>query len=177
VVARPANTLGHELIKAEASKGAHSKNPDVIDLVMRGWALMGQGVTSDSNAAARGWFQQALRIEANNPTALAGEALTYLTDYSFGWTAPGTDHDQRIRVPSICMRIRVSRRSAIVGGCASCSHVSELRAAKSAVRRPIALRRPLIRVSSVISEISHSTLPIANSALVAIMRGTTKPMN
>jgi adenylate cyclase len=100
VVARLANTLGHELIKAEATKGAHSNNPDVIDLVMRGWALMVQGVTRDSNAAARGWFQQALRIDANDPDALAGEAVTYLTDYSSGWTAPGTDHDQRILIPA-----------------------------------------------------------------------------
>ena len=36
VVARLANALGYELVKAEAEKGAHSKNPDVIDLTMRG---------------------------------------------------------------------------------------------------------------------------------------------
>jgi TolB-like protein len=39
VVARLANTLGNELIKAEATKGARSTNPDANDLVMRGWAL------------------------------------------------------------------------------------------------------------------------------------------
>ena len=36
VVARLANTLGYELVKAEAEKGARSKNPDAIDLAMRG---------------------------------------------------------------------------------------------------------------------------------------------
>jgi adenylate cyclase len=100
VVARLANTLGYELIKAEATKGAHSKNPDVIDLVMRGSALMLQRMTRDSFAAARGWFQQALRIDANDPDALAGEALTHLADYTFGWAAPGTDHDKRILGPA-----------------------------------------------------------------------------
>ena len=40
VVARLANTLGYELVKAEAEKGSRSKNPDAIDLVMRGWALL-----------------------------------------------------------------------------------------------------------------------------------------
>jgi hypothetical protein len=40
VVARLANTLGIELVKAEAEKGARSKNPDAVDLTMRGWATM-----------------------------------------------------------------------------------------------------------------------------------------
>src|SRR5271166_5580352 len=39
VVARLANTLGFELVKAEAERGARSANPDAIDLTMRGWAL------------------------------------------------------------------------------------------------------------------------------------------
>ena len=36
VVARLANALNYELVRAEAETGAHSKNPDVIDLDMRG---------------------------------------------------------------------------------------------------------------------------------------------
>jgi adenylate cyclase len=100
VVARLANTLGHELIKAEATKGAHSRNPNVIDLVMRGWAVTMQPLTRDSIAAARGWFQQALQIDVNDPDALAGEAITYLSDYSFGWATPGTDYDKRILGPA-----------------------------------------------------------------------------
>jgi TolB-like protein len=39
VVARLANSLGNELIKAEAEKSVRSKNPDAIDLEMRGRAL------------------------------------------------------------------------------------------------------------------------------------------
>ena len=39
VVARLANSLGNELIKAEAEKSVRSKNPDAIDLDMRGRAL------------------------------------------------------------------------------------------------------------------------------------------
>ena len=37
VVARLGNALGFELVKAEAAKSASSKNPDAIDLAMRGW--------------------------------------------------------------------------------------------------------------------------------------------
>ena len=36
VVARLANTLGLQLVKAEAERGARSKNPDAVDLTMRG---------------------------------------------------------------------------------------------------------------------------------------------
>ena len=41
VVARLANTLGYELVKAEAQRSTHSTNPDAIDLTMRGWAGCG----------------------------------------------------------------------------------------------------------------------------------------
>jgi adenylate cyclase len=40
VVARLADSLGFALMSAEAEKGARSKNPDVIDLTMRGWNLL-----------------------------------------------------------------------------------------------------------------------------------------
>jgi adenylate cyclase len=57
VVARLANTLGYELIKAEAEKGSRSANPDAIDLTMRGWALFEQQPpTKDHNDAARALF-------------------------------------------------------------------------------------------------------------------------
>jgi TolB-like protein len=36
VVARLANSLGYELARAEAQRGAHSTDPDAIDLMMRG---------------------------------------------------------------------------------------------------------------------------------------------
>jgi len=39
VVGRLANTVGPAFVIAEAEKGARSKNPDSIDLTMRGWAL------------------------------------------------------------------------------------------------------------------------------------------
>jgi adenylate cyclase len=54
VVARLANTLGYQLVKAEAEKGARTKNPDVVDLTMRGNALFQlQPLTKDNNDAAR----------------------------------------------------------------------------------------------------------------------------
>jgi adenylate cyclase len=82
VVARLANTLGIELVKAEAEKGARSKNPDAVDLTMRGWALARPSqLTKEKNEAARALFEQALKIDPNNADALTGEAYTYANEY------------------------------------------------------------------------------------------------
>jgi adenylate cyclase len=95
VVARLANSLGYELVRAEAEKGGRSKNPDAIDLAMRGQALQAT-VTKDSNDAARALFEQALKIDPNYAAALAGDAYTYMADYANGWTNPQTDYDAKI---------------------------------------------------------------------------------
>jgi TolB-like protein/DNA-binding winged helix-turn-helix (wHTH) protein len=97
VVARLANTLGYELTKAEAAKGARSNNPDAIDLAMRGWVLLQQQPPTKDNAkAARELFDQALKIDPNDSDALAGDAMTYAFDIVFGWTNPDTDYDAKI---------------------------------------------------------------------------------
>jgi adenylate cyclase len=99
VVARLANPLGLELIKAEAEKGARSKSPDAIDLAMRGWFVLFQGAlspTKDNTDAARALFDQALTIDPNDADALAGEVETYVLEYGYGWKTPGTDYDAKI---------------------------------------------------------------------------------
>ena len=100
VVARLANALGYELVQAEAEASAHSKNPDAIDLDMRGWAAAIQWTqqqpTKDSLVAVRAWFDRALEIDPNDTDALAGEANAYMTEYAFGWTNPETDYDAKI---------------------------------------------------------------------------------
>jgi adenylate cyclase len=96
VVARLANTLGNELVKAEARESSHSKNPDAIDLEMRGRALLQQyPPTKDTYNAARVFFEQALKINPNDADALAGEAWTYVVEFLY-WKDPLTDYDARI---------------------------------------------------------------------------------
>ena len=99
VVARLVNSLGYELIKAEADKGARAKDPDVVDLAMRGWALAWQTtqapVQSDC-AAALALFERALKIDPNEASALSGESLIYFVEYSFGWGGPDIDYDSKI---------------------------------------------------------------------------------
>ncbi len=87
VVARLANTLGSELVKAEAEKSTHSGNPDAIDLTMRGWAILNQlqlVANKDSLAKALGLFEQALKLDPNNVDAVVGAAQAERYDFIYG---------------------------------------------------------------------------------------------
>jgi adenylate cyclase len=102
VVARLANTLGYELVKAEAAKGARSTNPDANDLVMRGWALDYEQYlhpSGDRNNAERALFEQALAIDPDNAAAITGLAQTYANERLYGWGDSGTDYDAKILGP------------------------------------------------------------------------------
>jgi TolB-like protein/Tfp pilus assembly protein PilF len=100
VVARLAATLGLALRNAEAARGSRSKDPDAVDLTMRGWALARPSQqTKEKNAAARTLFEQALNIDPDNADALAGVAYTYANEY-VGWKIPGTDYDAKVLPPA-----------------------------------------------------------------------------
>jgi adenylate cyclase len=91
-----------ETRKLAAEKGTHSKNPDAIDLTMRGWALYWQEEakpTKDKNDAVRGLFDQALKIDPNDADALAGEAICYAVEH-FNWANPETDYDAKVIGPA-----------------------------------------------------------------------------
>src|SRR5271165_5036295 len=93
VVARLANTLGIELVRAEAQRGARTGNPDAIALTMRGWALVRTlPQTLEKAVAARALFEQALKIDPNDADALAGIAYAHLIERGYA-TNPGADYD------------------------------------------------------------------------------------
>jgi adenylate cyclase len=99
VVARLANALGDELNKAEGEKASYSKNPDAIDLTMRARALVYQFYqqpTKDKIIAARALYEDALKIDPNYAPALAGNALTYLSEHINGWENSETDYDAKV---------------------------------------------------------------------------------
>jgi adenylate cyclase len=97
VVARLANSLGNELVKAEGERGGRTQSPDAIDLFMRGRALLQlDPITRDSNDAARALFERALAIDPNYGAALAGDAYTYMIDFNYGWGNPQTDYDAKV---------------------------------------------------------------------------------
>ena len=99
VVAQLANTLGYELVKAEAAKGARSTNPDEADLIFRGVALMNDRALVSSKEkvnAARALFEQALAIDPNNAPVIACVANTYFAEYISGWGNTKIDYDAKI---------------------------------------------------------------------------------
>jgi hypothetical protein len=79
VVARLANTLGYELVKAEAQRSTHSTNPDAIDLTMRGWAALWQVPTKEGIASARDYLERAIKIDPQNAQAMVGLAYARIT--------------------------------------------------------------------------------------------------
>jgi hypothetical protein len=98
-ILKDSGAMGYEPTKAEAEKGVRSKNPDAIDLVMRGRAFYLRALknpTKDNNNAARALFGQALKIDPNNSEALVGDAQTYWEEYMYGWGNSETDYDAKI---------------------------------------------------------------------------------
>ena len=98
VVARLANAVGQQLVIAEAEKGARSKDPDAIDLTMRGQALMqsmSRQATKEQNDAAIAMFEQAVKIDPKESDALAGLALAYARSKLRRWN-PETDYTAKI---------------------------------------------------------------------------------
>jgi TolB-like protein/class 3 adenylate cyclase len=91
IVARLANTLGYEFVRAEAKKSARSGNLDAIDLIMRGWAAIWQPPTKESTASARDYFERALRIDPQNAEAMVGFAYARFRARAYGWTTASED--------------------------------------------------------------------------------------
>jgi TolB-like protein len=93
VVARLARTLQVELLHAEAQRSLHdrTRNPDAVDLTMRGWALFNQSFTKASRYGALDLFEQALTLDPTNADALAGAASVDTGNYANGWYDRGAD--------------------------------------------------------------------------------------
>ena len=85
-VARLANSLGVELVKAEALRAMRERpnNPDAVDLSKRGWMERYRGFTSKtSEDAAVGLFERALAIDPQLVPAMAGLAWTLANRVNF----------------------------------------------------------------------------------------------
>jgi adenylate cyclase len=76
VVSRLANSLGVELAKAEALRGARERpnNPDAVDLAMRGDVALFKGVGAANREEALGYYERALRLDPDLVRAQVGVA-------------------------------------------------------------------------------------------------------
>jgi adenylate cyclase len=93
VVVRLAHMLQTELVNAEAQRSLHDRprNPDAIDLTMRGLALLNQLVTKASSDEARDLFERALTLDPTNADALAGIARVDALGFAFGSSDKSAD--------------------------------------------------------------------------------------
>jgi len=84
-VSRLANSLGVELVRAEALRGTQARpdNPDAVDLAMRGWAAYLSPWSGVSVNAAIAEFESAIKLDPNLTRAQIGlaEALVDRTLY------------------------------------------------------------------------------------------------
>jgi TolB-like protein/tetratricopeptide (TPR) repeat protein len=74
IVSRLANALDAELIAAEARRAELSSHPDAMDLVFRGSGWYNKGITPDSIAQARNFFEKAVALDPENVEAMVGLA-------------------------------------------------------------------------------------------------------
>jgi TolB-like protein/class 3 adenylate cyclase/Flp pilus assembly protein TadD len=74
IVARLANTLNIELVAAEARRAELTTAPDSMDLYFQGLTWFNKGLTPDTVARARSFFDRALTADPDNVDALIGSA-------------------------------------------------------------------------------------------------------
>ena len=74
IVARLAGALNTELVAAEARRAEKAPNPDSMDLYFQGLACFNKGLTPDTVARARSFFDRALTTDPDNVDALIGSA-------------------------------------------------------------------------------------------------------
>jgi class 3 adenylate cyclase/TolB-like protein len=77
-VSRLANSLGVELVKAEALRAMRERpnNPDASDLVMRGWAALNSNPDKAGLKDAATLFERALALDPQNVSAMIGLTTT-----------------------------------------------------------------------------------------------------
>jgi tetratricopeptide (TPR) repeat protein len=79
IVARLANSLGAQLIAAEARRAERAPSPDSMDLCFQGRSWLNKGITPDNLAEARRLFERALALDPANISGLLGIAFTDLS--------------------------------------------------------------------------------------------------
>jgi TolB-like protein/class 3 adenylate cyclase/cytochrome c-type biogenesis protein CcmH/NrfG len=81
---RLARTLSVELVNVEGRRAPRA-NPDAVDLTMRGWSVLNAGPNKDEVQRSVTLFEEALRIDADNPQASAGLAQALTLIYRSRW--------------------------------------------------------------------------------------------
>ena len=96
ISARIARAIDLEVVSAESrERPDRTGDLNIRDLATRGYARLYRPRTPENLAAARGFFERALRIDDRNAEALAGLAHTHVSDVLCRWSA---DPDLQVRL-------------------------------------------------------------------------------
>jgi TolB-like protein/tetratricopeptide (TPR) repeat protein len=98
IVGRLSRAVGLQVVSAAAQRSKLEKpnRAEVIDLVLRGEATLNKPSSTASMTEARGLFGQALKLQPDNVTALAGVASTYIFEVLNGYYE--SDNSQRLEL-------------------------------------------------------------------------------
>ena len=94
IVSRLGNTLGAQLIEAEARRAERALHPDAMDLYFQGRAWLMKGFTLECVTHARSFFERSLVFDPGNIEAMIGVAqvdvivgASFMTDDGPAWLA------------------------------------------------------------------------------------------
>ena len=102
-----ANQLGTELVTTEARRAARAPHPDSIDLYFQGMASVHRGSDPANLSLARGFFEQALCLDASNVEAMVGMAFV---DAIRGTAMQTGDRTARLLAAEISLAKVIARR-------------------------------------------------------------------
>ncbi len=96
VVSRLANSLGVELVKAEALRAERERpsNPDAVDLTMQGRAVANKALSEANLNEAIGYFERALQRDPNLVEAQVGLAMELAVRFSL-WPGNHVEDGER----------------------------------------------------------------------------------
>src|SRR5262245_26941921 len=97
IVGRLSRAVGLQVIDVEARRSEHQKphSAEAIDFVLRAQAIANKPTSEATLLGARDLFNEALKLQPDNANALAGVAMTYVSETLNGYHPKG--NEQRLQ--------------------------------------------------------------------------------
>ncbi|MGZ3310958.1 MAG: tetratricopeptide repeat protein, partial [Xanthobacteraceae bacterium] len=101
IVGRVSRAIGLKVVDIEARRSSRERptSAELMDLIMRGKAVLNLPSSAATMIEARGLFEQALKVEPSNVDGLAGVATTLIFEFLNGYYETGGDkrlHDAEL---------------------------------------------------------------------------------
>ena len=101
IVGRVSRAIGLKVVDIEARRSSRERptSVELMDLIMRGKAVLNLPSSAATMIEARGLFEQALKVEPSNVDGLAGVATTLIFEFLNGYYETGGDkrlHDAEL---------------------------------------------------------------------------------